>query len=77
MKSKIAGLKEEMRRVRLQKKSRRAALPCGWTNSSKLLDAANTTTTCQTTCDSVQLAVHSVPGPSNNSYAGMKKGFLL
>lgn len=75
MKSKIAGLKERMRKTRLQKKRRRSALPCGWTNSSKLLHAESTT--CQTTCDSVQLAVHSVPGPSSTSYAGMKKGFLL
>ena len=75
MKSKIAGLKERMRKTRQQKKSRRSALPCGWTNASKLMHADNPT--CQTTCDSVQLAVHSVPGPSNNSYAGMKKGFLL
>ena len=74
MKSKIAGLKERMRKTRLQKKRRRSALPCGWTNSSKLLQADGTT--CQTTCDTVQLAVHSVPGPSS-SYAGMKKGFLL
>lgn len=75
MKSKIAGLKERMRKTRLQKKRRRSALPCGWTNSSKLLTADNPT--CQTTCDSVQLAVHSVPGPSKTSYGGMKKGFLL
>lgn len=75
MKSKIAGLKERMRKTRLQKKRRRSALPCGWTNSSKLLHADSTT--CQTTCDTVQLAVHSVPGPSSSSYAGMKKGFLL
>lgn len=75
MRSKIAGLKDRMRRTRLQKKRRRAALPCSWANSSKLLDANSAT--CQTTCDSVQLAVHSVPGPSSNSYAGMKKGFLL
>jgi len=76
MKNKIAFLKAQMRQSRLQKKRRRQVLPCGWTNPSKLMTSEGTT--CQTTCDSVQLAVHSVAGPSNASgYAGMKKGFLL
>ena len=78
MKNKIAFLKARMRQTRLQKQKRRSALPCGWTNSSKLMPTESPA--CQPTCDPVQLAVHSVPavpGPSNSSYGGMKKGFLL